>query len=241
MQRYSYDFFLEANTTITRNLEILKEGTYRISAELNGNIEITFDNITVQAGADHYATVDLASVSLGNSNHDLKIRALEDTHLGNILISNTAQGRSIRESLEQIHQEAKIIEYEQYNPSLWKVSANASTPFLLAFAAPYDSEWQAKIHDKVYRSIPLYGFINGFWVNQTGLLDITIEYEPQRWFNYGLVISFTTVLACLTYLTYSYSKEHGLSKRIKNILHKKAAEGEPAKTHPVQSATSQTR
>ncbi|UCE29265.1 MAG: hypothetical protein JSV85_00550, partial [Candidatus Bathyarchaeota archaeon] len=46
MQRYSYDCFLPANTTITRTLEILKEDTYRISAELDGMVEIAFDNLT---------------------------------------------------------------------------------------------------------------------------------------------------------------------------------------------------
>ncbi len=250
MQRYSYDCFLPANTTITRTLEILKEDTYRISAELNGNIAITFDNLTIHASADHYATIDLGSVNLRNSNHNLKIRALENTHLGNILISNTAQGKSIRESLEQIHHKARIIEYKQDNPSLWKISANASTPFLLAFAAPYDSGWQAKVQDKAYGSIPLYGFINGFWVNQTGLLDITIEYEPQRWFNYGLVISLTTVLACLTYLTYSCSKEQDLVNRIKaklpklrrrtqlHIIHLKAKRCEHANSRRTSSPAS---
>jgi hypothetical protein len=57
--------------------------------------------------------------------------------------------------------------------------------------------------------------INGFWLNQTGLLEITIEYEPQRWFYYGLVISITTFIACIGYLAYNW---RGEKLKIKNSI-----------------------
>ncbi len=95
--------------------------------------------------------------------------------------------------------------FEKINPTLWEVYVNASKPFLLVFAEAYDPLWEAKIYKdgrlvERVRSIPVYGVINGFWVNQTGNLTIAIRYIPQDWFELGLKISGTTFLALLIYL-----------------------------------------
>ncbi|MGQ9507470.1 MAG: hypothetical protein ACUVTB_06415 [Candidatus Bathycorpusculaceae bacterium] len=37
-------------------------------------------------------------------------------------------------------------------------------------------------------------------------MDVIVKYEPQRWFYIGSATSTTTFLACITYLTYFYTK-----------------------------------
>jgi hypothetical protein len=108
--------------------------------------------------------------------------------------------------------------YEEMSPTLWKVGLNVSQPSMLVFTESYDPKWFATANGKSIPSIPLYGVINGFWINQTGLLEVTIEYEPQRWFFYGSAISVTTFLACLVYITYNYSKGNGFWKRVKHVF-----------------------
>ncbi|MBE0447826.1 MAG: cell division protein SepF [Actinobacteria bacterium] len=103
--------------------------------------------------------------------------------------------------------------YEKISPVLWKVKMNLSQPSMLVFTESYDSLWVCYVNGEKISSVPLYGVINGFWINQTGSLNIVIEYEPQKWFNIGCVISITTFLACVAYLTFTYPK-------IQNILHK---------------------
>ena len=78
---------------------------------------------------------------------------------------------------------------------------------MLVFTEAYDPLWVAYVNGEKINSIPLYGVINGFWINQTGQLTITIEYEPQRWFNLGCIISLTTLLACTTYLIITHIKQ----------------------------------
>jgi len=39
--------------------------------------------------------------------------------------------------------------------------------------------------------------INGFWINQTGDLEIVIRYKPQDRFEIGLVISGSTFVLCI--------------------------------------------
>ena len=91
---------------------------------------------------------------------------------------------------------------------------NATKPFMLSFAESYDPLWEARIYkngklvEKV-RSIPLYSVINGFWINETGNLEIVIRYTPQDWFELGLKISGLTFIGCIAYLFYDWRREKG--------------------------------
>ncbi|MGQ9744218.1 MAG: carbohydrate binding domain-containing protein [Candidatus Bathycorpusculaceae bacterium] len=229
-QSYSEGIYLHTNTSVTKNLKILKEGNYRISAEILGNVEITVANQTFNANSNQYEIVDIGSIFLRNSSQELKIKALENTHVGTLWIYTSTQDKAIEEIFRQNARQAKILEYTQENPALWKVKVNASSPFLLVFAAPYDSEWQAYVSNERCQPIPLYGFINGFWINQNGILEIIIEYEPQRWFYYGSIISVTILIACIAYVTYGWIKNKGMLKGVKKWLKQKSLSAEPRNT-----------
>ena len=49
--------------------------------------------------------------------------------------------------------------------------------------------------------------INGFWIDETGDLEIVLRYKPQDWFERGLVVSILTFLACVGYLLYDWRKK----------------------------------
>ncbi|MGQ9515052.1 MAG: hypothetical protein ACUVTL_08415, partial [Thermoproteota archaeon] len=74
---------------------------------------------------------------------------------------------------------------ERVSPILYKATINANESFTLALLDAYNPQWHAYVNGKRIDSVPLYGVVNGFYVNQTGLLDVVIEYEPQRWFYIG--------------------------------------------------------
>ena len=101
----------------------------------------------------------------------------------------------------------KLISWTKLDPTKYTVQVNATEPFVLSFAEAYDSGWVCYVNGQKIHSIPLYGVINGFYINQTGYLEITIEYEPQRWFQIGCTISLTTPLACTTYLIITHIKQ----------------------------------
>ena len=105
--------------------------------------------------------------------------------------------------------------YEKVSPTLWMVSMNISQPSMLVFTESYDPLWVAHLNSKKIQSISLYGVINGFWINHTGHLEITIEYEPQRWFYIGSAISLTTLIACAIYLTHDWTRNKTILKRVK--------------------------
>ena len=84
----------------------------------------------------------------------------------------------------------------------------SDAPFLLAFAEGYDRYWTAKAissnNSRQFNSVPLYGVINGFWIDKTGEFTLTIEYEPQEWFNISIIISAATFASVVLYLAYRH-------------------------------------
>jgi len=86
------------------------------------------------------------------------------------------------------------------SPSLSKVSVTSKEPFIIAFVEAYNPSWVCYVNGEKVQNIRLYGMINGFWINQTGFLEITIEYEPQKWFYYGSAVSLLTLAGRIIYL-----------------------------------------
>jgi hypothetical protein len=110
--------------------------------------------------------------------------------------------------------------YEKISPTLWKATLNISQPSMLVFTESYDPLWTARINGEKIRPILLYAVINGFWIEKTGILDITIEYEPQCWFDMGSAISVITLIVCTTYLTHDWTKNKDILKPKKGITTK---------------------
>ncbi|MEM3374833.1 MAG: LamG-like jellyroll fold domain-containing protein, partial [Candidatus Woesearchaeota archaeon] len=87
------------------------------------------------------------------------------------------------------------IEYTTLNPTLYIVKLSINNTSLIGFSESYDPGWEARVYKdgkkvETVKSIPLYGVINGFWINTTGEnLEIVIRYKPQDYFELGLAIS----------------------------------------------------
>ncbi|MEM4474504.1 MAG: hypothetical protein QXY75_05965 [Candidatus Bathyarchaeia archaeon] len=120
-----------------------------------------------------------------------------------------------------LRKSAEVISYQKIDQTKCIVKVNATEPFMLSFAESYDPLWFAYVNGERIQSIPLYGVINGFWINQTGLLEISIVYEPQKWFYMGSIISVSTLIACITYLIYDWIKKKDIIERIKKRVEAK--------------------
>jgi hypothetical protein len=113
---------------------------------------------------------------------------------------------------------ATILNYQKVNPTKITALVEATQPFALAISEALDGSWTAYANGKQYKPTPLYLGLKGFQINQTGTIDITIEYAPQAWFFYGSVISATTFAVCAVYLTYGFAKNKNLPSKIKQKL-----------------------
>ncbi len=160
---------------------------------------------------------------------DIEVIPLDEApKLDVIWLYSTKTNQTIDQLFEVKEKPAEIVNYTKINPTLWKVKVNATKPFMLSFAEAYDPLWEARVYkdgklvEKV-RSIPLYSVINGFWINETGNLEIVIRYTPQDWFELGLMISATTFIGCIGYIFYDWRREKGdrwalkIERKIKEI------------------------
>lgn len=53
------------------------------------------------------------------------------------------------------------------------------------------------------------GYANGWYIDKNGDYTVTIQFEPQIWFYYALLVSLVSLILSLAYLAYNWLKERG--------------------------------
>lgn len=161
-----------------------------------------------------------------------KVQKEKKSEKGIVLFDDLAIYRLDVDKINDIQKnniEKNNIRYEKISNSKYSLKINSSGPFIIPFTESYNYLWTARI-DKIngervksdiIHSIPLYYIINGFLINQTGNLDIIIEYEPQKWFYMGTIITIITLVVCIGYFIYDWRREKGMTNRIGDIMKKK--------------------
>jgi hypothetical protein len=99
-----------------------------------------------------------------------------------------------------------IYDIKQVDATHWELNVNATKPFSLIFTEGFDSFWAATVKTDnesfVYNSQNAFGSINSFPINQTGELHITLQYRPQTWLYYSIIISVFLLIAVTIFLSY---------------------------------------
>ena len=145
---------------------------------------------------------------------DIRIYPVKDYLDVAWLYSTKNSNETLNELFKTNETPAVVINYTKINPTKYEVKVNASKPFMLSFAESYDPLWEARVYkadkkSEVVKSIPLYSVINGFWIDETGDLEVEIRYKPQDWFVLGLWISGMTFFGCVGYLFYDWRRGRG--------------------------------
>ncbi|MEM3829242.1 MAG: hypothetical protein QXP36_08535, partial [Conexivisphaerales archaeon] len=63
---------------------------------------------------------------------------------------------------------------------------------------PYDRLWRAYVNGKEVESTPLYGMVNGFQINDTGIIHIKLYYTLQTYYTIGLMVSLMSFISLVT-------------------------------------------
>ncbi|MEM3703624.1 MAG: hypothetical protein QXX79_04300, partial [Candidatus Bathyarchaeia archaeon] len=209
----------------SKQLQIIKSSKYKIAirtfSSLNsGPILIEIGNnkfeINIASNEPKFEIFYTPAFFINKGTYDLSISSNGNSLLDVIYIfSVEKENETLEDIFKSEENPANIITYQKINPTKYTAKINATKPFMLSFAEAYDPLWVCYANGEKISSIPLYGAINGFWINQTGTLEITIEYEPQKWFQTGTTISATTFITCTAYLTYTRTKQKRLTKNKK--------------------------
>jgi len=93
---------------------------------------------------------------------------------------------------------AEIV-YERKSPTSATVTLQADSPFLLVFLESYNPGWQAVVDGEELEPIVAWSYANAFLVEPGADMPtvLDLEYTPQKYFYYGLIITTITVLGSL--------------------------------------------
>lgn len=198
-----------------QDMEIVKNSTYKIALKGIGTFNVSIGNYSYILSSENLTFRYTPTFYLREGKYKLKITPVsKDAILDVVWLYSTDNNETLEDIFNVNETPATVQNYTKINPTLWKVKVNATKPFFLTFAEAYDPLWEARVYkdgklvEKV-KPVPVYGVINGFWINQTGELEITLRYTPQDWFERGLIISLTTFVLSIFYIFYDWRREKG--------------------------------
>jgi len=100
------------------------------------------------------------------------------------------------------------IVFKEINPTKYIIQVKeAKYPYLLVLSENFNRNWKLYLNGEPLvenKHFIINGFANSWLIEEKGNYNLTVEYLPQRYMNFGVLISFATLFLSLAYLIYSY-------------------------------------
>jgi len=195
-------------------LFIPREGYYsfmaRVIWEANSTIpylkiddEIVYLQPLNNSGEEGILWLKSKPILLNPGNHTLKIfllNPLEKMNLDQIFLYSVRDGEEDITIHDLFRVKSKVfpLKYEKISPCEYRVNLESDdSPFLLVFSESYHPLWRAYLANGEISPIQLYALVNGFYINSTGKISVTIYFMGQTYVNIGLRISAITLIAVI--------------------------------------------
>jgi hypothetical protein len=191
--------YAKDNTTLTNGVaEIASYGQHDVVWNYSWNINFRFEPLKA---TDHFKIQLWFNVSDPDPQYfcSLWIGEVKVTGINSALNTTGLDGifnQTVQNSA------AEVSNVQRLNPTKILVTVNASHPFVLATTEAFDNYWVANVDGQQISPTPLYLGFQGYNINKTGQLQITLEYKPQTWFYYASIISVAAAIILLVLLSY---------------------------------------
>ncbi|MCC7353562.1 MAG: hypothetical protein IT330_07360 [Anaerolineae bacterium] len=202
---------LPAGCVLAVSGEIYRSGLHRLAISFTGEIEVTVDGEPRFSGrADALQFVDADAFSLEEGSHDVQVKAVQLATLDALwLYPVTDEAEGIAEAFRPAGGEAAILSYAKVSDTEYRVRVRGRGPLFLTLRQAYDPGWVAAAAGRRYASKPVYGVLNGFYLD--GLAgeesEVAVVYTPQQRFRLGVAISLVGGLAVVAWLGYDVRRE----------------------------------
>lgn len=185
---------------IRKNLSIQRSGGYRLAMRGDGDFTASIGDEEFHLSLDGTGFSESRPLQLEEGDEELMIQCMDQDCIADVVWLYEGDGLFSDGA-------SPVLGYEMVDPTLWKVEVDSSEPFLLGFAETYGMEWEARVRrdgDLVEKVRPemIYGSINGFWINESGKLDIEVRYTPQDGYDLGLLVSAVALVGCIAGLAW---------------------------------------
>ncbi len=195
---------IPANSWVSRNLTVLKSGDRVAWISFDGNITVDIDGKSYDLTSDGETNAKLNLGAWTPGTMEVNITAHDNSTLGDIWITTDTTSGSLSDVIMQGESEPSAITVKQLSITNFEIKANLTKPTMLALAMPFDSGWRAIVNGHEYSPVPLYTLINGFWINETGDLDIKLVYMPQQSFDLGMEVAFLAIGSSLVIMAVQF-------------------------------------
>jgi hypothetical protein len=199
---------VKPGTSISSTIDLVLSGEYTIA--LRAAIPDAETTITISLGEtqlsfiDETGSADLnwftdGEVTLEAGSLPIQIETSKDVAIDAVIIYTNSQSTS-PESLFTVPAPIAEVAYEKLDPTRYRVRLRTESPVVLALAETFDPLWVASMPGFQAASIPLYGVINGFIIDQPGTYDLILQFEPQQWARLGSLLTALAVIAVVPFL-----------------------------------------
>jgi hypothetical protein len=200
---------LSPHSETFRNIQVLKTSNYTVAAQVTTCRDCTFLRIKLGDSFKEFSLKNdqtenkwfYFTTNLAAGNTDLKVYSDGKTNLSKVIIySDNYKNETLNDLFNPKKVSAAVLSFDKIDPSHYQARVNATKPFVLKFTGPYNPAWIAYVSGRQYSSVKLYPDTNGFFIPETGELAIKIEYQSQKWFYVGSLVTISTILGSVCYL-----------------------------------------
>jgi len=128
--------------------------------------------------------------------------------------ADTTQIRMGNSSNSNNNNQPVQLEYKRESATKVSTELNASSGSMLVFAETFDNGWKAYMNGQKVDSVQLNGMINGFPISMDGKILVSIEYEPQKFVEVGVVIA---AVYTVSFITVCLLRKH-ITQRISALV-----------------------
>jgi hypothetical protein len=193
---------LNAHASISTILDLIVPGEYVVAVRASIPPDAAPLTVTLGTLALHLeppsSNSDLIWLTTGPVHLDQGVVSITLQAAGDAVVDAfmlyTNSAATTPDDLFQNQSQPAQISYEQVDPTRYRVRVRAERPFMLALAETYDPLWVASGPDFQVSSLPLYGVVNGFFLDRTGDYEIIVEYRAQQWARLGILLTSATVV-----------------------------------------------
>jgi len=176
------------NSTLVLKAYVPKDDTYLLYLRAKGDLKVN----SIQPTCGITSNACYVKLQLRRGYNDVMISTPNEAYI--YAIGLVSAPNNTQQNTEDV---GAVVEYREVSPVKWEVTVNTSKPFVLVFTEPYDIMWRAYINGKEIEPIPIYNLVNGFMINETGLLRIDIYYTLQTYYVLGTIITGVTMIGLI--------------------------------------------
>jgi len=189
------------SSPITKDISVLapKSDEYFLVVKSDTEVNISYAEEVIQLVTASGDWQYFGPIMLQQGVHEVGVSSYTKAHIYSVAL--------LPSNLElQSENSAMLAKYERVSPVEWSVTVDASAPFVIVFTEPYDPLWRAYVNGKEIDPIKLYDTVNGFYLEDTGLLHIKIYYKLQDYFNLGYALSLITAVIVVASIVFNKLK-----------------------------------